>query len=732
MQREQDRETRRLSREFGREVERQADETQKAIERPLIQAFENFQKEASDTFFEIFRDGEVQAEEFADGLRDILARGLSEQLTTSLFGNSGLLDFQALLGLGGGNRFGATTTGLPATASREEVLEALRGGTEAGSRAGTEEGFLAALGRFAGFGGGGAGSIFAPGGGGSGFTGGLGGILGNLGGIAAGGTGGLLLSALGFSDSIAIGAGVGGVAGAALLAGLGGAGSFAGAGAASSLLGAGLGASLGSAALPLIGTIIGAAIGAVPGAVATIQSVNPSASLSGGLEFENNQVGQSSRTAAFSETLLSTLSVELAGAAAIGARREGFKFFNFGTSAGGPGVAGPFGSIAGSSTFGSGFTSTIAALDATIARGLNSDEIAGVSSLLQGNALPQSITEREPGDFLAAFSNILVARAQAALTEIETPEFGTAFRNALGPLAPPPGAVFGVANQFIEARADFQGLERVLSGDFVSQLEQDFANLNQQLSDASTKFAAFGLDFQRLVDAVEEGQRTLLDAFGSDLQIAILEFTDPLEAALRRQAEQQEDLLATAEFAEAQGLIGALADAERLSALQRAQIIEDFARQANGALQSVLDDIRFGEAGGRSVEQRFNASLEEFQRLQGVVEGDPADIAARNDLASIASTLLGLNPQLQGSTTAAFATTDLVESVIQGIVDTPAATGGSTAALQEQQVSIAGSQLNALEELTEKIEELTEVAQTQAAEIAELRSDLGRAQAGTA
>ena len=71
-------------RDRQRELEEQAERQRELAERPFLEAADNIQDAFSDTFTEIFRDGEISFRRLGDSIKDIFARLLAELVTLAI------------------------------------------------------------------------------------------------------------------------------------------------------------------------------------------------------------------------------------------------------------------------------------------------------------------------------------------------------------------------------------------------------------------------------------------------------------------------------------------------------------------------------------------------------------------------------------------------------------------------------------------------------------------------
>ena len=541
------------------------------------------------------------------------------------------------------------------------------------------------------------GGLFGGSGGSGGILGGVGstgvglglvgGLLGQLIGLGGGGSAALgitsalygpqLLNALGLGGGASLAAGLGGFVGGAggLLGGLG----ATGLGGVLGSFGAGLAGTAtvpataaGSAALgagssianfiPIVGQI--AAI-----ALAAYQSIGPSTQNLKGLESGNTLAGQSATKAALNAVLSTNIpSIGLAVTAGILASKDAPRFgLGFQTVAPGEGqdraTAGvfaesPFGDIALSSVhrvdpFSAGgtnagrlgnrgtafeFVNSIVALDKAIAASLNPEEIVKVTEQLRENVGQQDflVSSRHRGKYIAvAIDQIFQGRISQIFEAIEGSGFAQAFQARAGIGA---NRDFGpLVQEFLQARAEFGATVRVLSGEEIPEFESQLGQLSQTFTEASKKFAPYGLELSRLTDAFEVG----IEKLGTDrleaAQLSILSRRDPLAAQLFQEQRDAERILADARAAEARTGVSLVATVEQDLAERRLAIIEDFADRANAPLIALRDQLTIGELGGLSIPARFSEAQASFRREAAEALASPYDLRERQEAITAAT-----------------------------------------------------------------------------------------------
>jgi TP901 family phage tail tape measure protein len=699
----------------------EAQRLQQAYEQPFLNAAENIQRAFGDMFTDIIRNGIDSFEDLGDAiLDDIFARLAGEIATLLIFqpvlqgiggssSSGGLLD--SLFGGGGGGIVSPAlgATGLPATASLDEVVAALRGGVEEGAETGTRSGIGALkdlLGLFSGGGGGGL-SFFGGGGGGGGSL--LGGASQILGGAAFGIGAGLLANSLGANANLSAIVGVLGASliptvleaatlGAQLLIAGYTTGGVAGIGAAAGTAGGLSAGVLSSASVPVVGWIAAGILGAIQGIPAGAElasaKTNPVAGLSPWIAGRNTAFSTYSLSSAITAATVATFDNDVP--------RFGFDFATQapGTSPTGVEQAGPFGTLA----FTGGhrlkepqageLLNAIVAFDTAIAAVLNPEEIEKATAQLAQNIGPQSflVSTRHRGKYVTeAFNDLVAGRIGQIFEAIEGAGFGAAFvgraefsnADQFGPLI----------EEFLNARGQFQASIRTLSGEEIPQFEVALAQLSNAFTTAREAAAPFGLDISKLTDAFETGRQKLGTDFADVLELRQLSRTDPLAALLITQQKEADKLFAEARFLDAQLGLNTIVAAEREAAAERLAIIEEFTARANAPLQSLRDALTVGDLGGLSSPARLAEARSRFETERAEAFERPFDPTERAEFASAAQIFVELLREVEASGPRFAEGVDLARTSIDALLATPLtggpvalAAGAANDTLQQQQL----------------------------------------------
>ena len=786
----------RVSKEFvdaiednRKKLEKEEEETARALEAPFIRAAENIQDTFADVFSEIFRHGVTSFEDLGDKILDILADTAGEVLAANLFSGLGLgassgtgvagnnLGLLNLFGSAGGARGGGiptaldlfNQTGLSNSILSDEFPLLFSSGTSAQST-----GFLDGL-----------------------NLGGLGTSVGTGAGIGIGTIS--LLRSLGLNDTLsyALGGGVGGFAGSLAFQGLpilssttAGLGALGG-GLASGLQGGffGAGSLLGlTGALGPTGSLVGATVptaaqAATATAAASQISAISSASLvgaavayalglysfgSGALAGSNERSpagiearkifggptggysrfgGQPfqglSKTETFNAlsefaTVDPILRAVGIGLAAFG--RKKFRPVPFSTSTtaepneGRLSAGTPFGHInvdVGSGRLGvaeSQLLTGLASIDKAIGANLTEQsDIDAVSAALQaGNFLQGALVPPKYLPFL--FGHLGETRARVALNALE-PGFNAGilgFNGSEQNIGP-------AIAKFFTARETFQDTQRGLRRDegpvaFTKALD----DLDKLLRLGTEHANHYGFSIKKINDAYAEGRASLITEGLDALNLAFLDLTGEGLAAAIRQAEELDDLLKNATALEEAGGTGAVDLANQIIRVSNERLLEQF----NAPIQALLDQIT-GAGGGlntASIAEQYLDSLTELETARAALEESPFSTQLRDEVAQAGQLFLSLSQQVNASGTAFADDVRFVRSFTEDLLATelPGVEGAANAVLQEAQLQ-AQEDANVL--LGEAIEEIAGMREEMAnlnQEILELRESAAATAAGTA
>lgn len=245
--------------------------------------------------------------------------------------------------------------------------------------------------------------------------------------------------------------------------------------------------------------------------------------------------------------------------------------------------------------------------------------------------------------------------------------------------------VQGVDAQFrqVFARLDTSNLEQAVQdlGIAATIIKRDYVAA-EPLSEAAAAIKALNEAFAPLIDnarrlglatqpilAEQQRQRRLLTSnFNEAIDAAILGITDPLAAALNAF-----DDIAAERLRNARDLSADLVDVERLNALERQQIVEQYGQQANSALLSAnqsieqfLSSLRSGSGSFLSPNARLANAESEFQALLSAAQG--GDVSARSALTGAAGNLLDASRDVFGSSEMFFQRLGFVESTLNNLV----------------------------------------------------------------
>ena len=235
------------------------------------------------------------------------------------------------------------------------------------------------------------------------------------------------------------------------------------------------------------------------------------------------------------------------------------------------------------------------------------------------------------------------------------------------------------------------------TGDFVENLEelisrsQQFnaglealARSQEDVNEAERALEAIGEAFDELASEAEFLGRSLseveaarqkaitdfTEGFVTSIQDQLLAFEDPLALQLRQLERAQEERI---EAAEALGV--SLVEIERLNALERARVVEQFGSQANDTLEAILISQQASSSSPLPLSESLGNAQARFDQLLGQAAG--GDAAAREDLGGAANNLLDLLRDRFASSSEFFSRRDTVLSGIASVLD--GGSGGSGA-----------------------------------------------------
>lgn len=280
----------------------------------------------------------------------------------------------------------------------------------------------------------------------------------------------------------------------------------------------------------------------------------------------------------------------------------------------------------------------------------------------------------------------------------------------------------GVDDQFraVFARLDLSNLDQAVAdlGTAAAIINKSYVEsepLNaaaQAIKNINSAFDALIVDANRLgINAIpilheKYVQLTKLSTdFTAEIEREILAFTDPLAAALadfdKAAAERLDNAIT----------VGAdLVAVEKLTALERARIVEQYGQQANSALLSAnqsieqfLTGLRSGSGSFLSPQATLANAEAEFQRLLGLAQG--GDVSARGALTGAAGNLIEASREVFGSSEMFFQRLGFVEQTLGNLVgkssgttvyDNLGMTIAAGNATTEYQLSLVVAELQAL------------------------------------
>jgi hypothetical protein len=217
--------------------------------------------------------------------------------------------------------------------------------------------------------------------------------------------------------------------------------------------------------------------------------------------------------------------------------------------------------------------------------------------------------------------------------------------------------------------------ELVQSAQGIIELINVFQDDGAELNDAQLALAALNEQFDTLADTAEKlgfaitdvetkRQQAITDLtadFNASIRDQILAIEDPFTLTLENIARAAEERLENA-----RSLGADLVEAERLTALERAQAFDQAFGGANNSITKFLDSLKTTGAGGLSIAEQTANAESQFNSLLGSARTDPT---ARADLAALLPTLLDLKRDQLGSTSSFFEFTSFLDSTLRNLVD---------------------------------------------------------------
>ncbi|WP_422366415.1 hypothetical protein [Pelagibius sp.] len=236
----------------------------------------------------------------------------------------------------------------------------------------------------------------------------------------------------------------------------------------------------------------------------------------------------------------------------------------------------------------------------------------------------------------------------------------------------------------------------------ITQAEQAIKRLNATFEDAASRAEALGLDVAKVEDLHAKALQDMTDGFDEATQLAILGFTDPMQAALDDLAKTQEERLK-----EAEALGADLVALEKLSALERARVIE----QSNNGLSDFLNEITFGGLSGAAPGNALSGA-------RGAFEAAVAQGASAQRIISLGREFIGASRSFNASSTDFFEDLARVQAVVQSRI------GGTGGANDNAAAAIAAASDRQALDAARIIDELRKSEEGQAALITALEDIL--------
>ena len=208
----------------------------------------------------------------------------------------------------------------------------------------------------------------------------------------------------------------------------------------------------------------------------------------------------------------------------------------------------------------------------------------------------------------------------------------------------------------------FEQLSR--AGRETSRFSAELQELGETFLDAIKQARDFGLDVDQLGAGFNRARDRIRGEFERDTDLAILDFTNPIRAALERQQDEQRQFLLDA------AAVGAdLDQARRRVRLERDALVEELTAGMSRAtalfqrdISNILNELRFGERSGLAAQERLPLLQQQFLRL---ADAAATDEDARRQLDGATRELLDVAGDVLASSAQFFAIQGQVASRLE-------------------------------------------------------------------
>jgi hypothetical protein len=311
---------------------------------------------------------------------------------------------------------------------------------------------------------------------------------------------------------------------------------------------------------------------------------------------------------------------------------------------------------------------------------------------------------------------VLIDSVRALVTrgfaEIDSPEVLSAIRNSAAE----------TVDQFV-SDMNFAAALRDLSlePENLTQAEQALKQINDQFTELTARARALGLETTILDQKRTEAVAGLMQGMDEANRLAILQFTDPMQAALDALAATQEQRLKEVESVGASTVL-----LERRYALEREKIIEQFAGQATSTLGGLLNQVTYGGLSGASPSATLEGSRAAFELAAAAAS--PTNAQSLSDLSARTTDFLNASREFNASGAGFQADRSRAESVISGLLNQAAGSGDQSvvvAAITDGNVEI----VRVLSQMANILSSVQGITEDQARDISDLVATLERERA---
>lgn len=290
------------------------------------------------------------------------------------------------------------------------------------------------------------------------------------------------------------------------------------------------------------------------------------------------------------------------------------------------------------------------------------------------------------------------------------------------------GSLTGFSDVFVDVfkKANIRTAEELQSTLDFASFYDELKNGKKNTTDAETALKALNLQFAAMRDkakelglsldvvdhGLEDAKKKLTTDFDKSIKDQILSITEPLQLALEQLNEAQKKRVD-----EAKALGADLVEVERLNALERQQVIEQFNNQQLSSLAAFYRRITYGDLSLASPTTQLSGSRATFEAA--AAQALSGDLNAKANIQGYAEAFLQSSQGVNASSSAYFADLARVQEVIGSLL-------GGTNSITATIVASNSELGRLLAANNNELSELRRTTEDQAADIALLVAQLGR------